>query len=208
MRTRVKICGITSVEDALAAARAGADAIGLVFAESPRQVSVAVAKEIALRLPPFVTVVGVFVDEEIRIVEKTFREVGLHVVQLHGNEDTEYRSHLDLPTVKSFAVKDDSVLEKIEEYRENSFLLDTYSATRAGGTGESFDWTIAVKAKAYGHVILSGGLTPENITRALNEVKPWAVDISSGVELSPGKKDHQKITDFMKKVQIWDSQIN
>lgn len=208
MRTRIKICGITSVDDAKAAATAGADAIGLVMAESPRQVNTALARHIAQQLPPFVTVVAVFVNEEIRTVERLHREIGFHVAQLHGDEDPDYLRHLEVPAIKSFAVRDNSVLEQIEEYREPAFLLDAYSPTKAGGTGQSFDWQIAVKAKAYGRVILSGGLTPDNVTDALQTVHPWAVDVSSGVESSPGKKDHNRIVEFITKVRTWDSQTH
>lgn len=206
MRTRVKICGITTVEDAQAAAALGVDAIGLVFADSPRQVTSAQAQAIIRRVPPFVTTIGVFVDEQIRVIEKLHRETGFHVAQLHGSEDRDYIAHLELPAIKSFSVKDGSVLEAIEEFRETTFLLDTYRPNSAGGTGATFDWTIAAKAKAYGRVILSGGLTPDNVAAALTAVSPWAVDVSSGVELAPGKKDMEKMKAFIQRVHEWDSQ--
>jgi phosphoribosylanthranilate isomerase len=195
-----------SVDDALSAAELGADAVGLIFADSPRQVTAEQARRIVRRLPPFVTVTGVFVDEDIRVVEKLHREIGFHIAQLHGNEDQAYLARLELPLLKSFAVKDAGVLDRIEEYRVRAFLLDTYRPDRAGGTGEVFDWSIAIKAKAYGQVVLSGGLTPENVTGGLSAVRPWAVDVSSGIEAEPGVKDRGKMKAFIEKVHQWDSQ--
>ena len=206
MRTRIKICGLTRVEDAVAAAQLGADAIGLIFAESPRRVTAEQALKITRTLPPFVTIVGVFVNEEIRVVEKLHKEIGFHIAQLHGSEDRDYIAHLEVPSFKSFSVRDKSVLEQIEELRPSSFLLDSYRPDRAGGTGQTFDWSIAVKAKAYGSIILSGGLHSGNITEALQTVRPWAVDVSSGVEAEPGKKDMEQLQAFIEKVHQWDSQ--
>lgn len=208
MRTRIKICGITTVEDALTAVRLGADAIGLIFADSPRQVTSGQACEIIRQLPPLVAVIGVFVNEESRVVKKLRRETGLHVAQLHGTEDAAYMAYLDLPSFKSFQVKDRSVLARIAEYHETAFLLDTFHVDKAGGTGATFDWSIAAEAKRYGRVILSGGLTPDNIADALTAVRPWAVDVSSGVERQPGIKDNEKMRLFIQKVHQWDSQTD
>lgn len=205
MRTRIKICGITTAADAMAAIQLGADAIGLIFADSPRQVTATQAREIVRQLPPLVTVVGVFVDEEVRKVQKLHKEVGFHVAQLHGGEDRTYLAHLDLPSVKCFAVRNNRVLDQIEEFRVPAFLLDTYQPDRAGGTGMPFDWSIATKAKAYGEVILSGGLNPENAAAAVTAVRPWAVDVSSGVESAPGRKDMEKMKAFIQRVQQCDS---
>jgi len=208
MRTRIKICGITSADDARAVADAGADAIGLIFADSPRQVTAAQARDIVQAVPPYVTIVGIFVNEEVRYVGKLQKDIGFHVAQLHGEESPDYLRLLEVPAIKAFAAKDDSVLETIASYPLSTFLLDTYQPDRAGGTGETFDWNLAVKAKAHGKIILSGGLTPDNIMKALTAVNPSAVDVSSGVEREPGIKNIEKAKDFIQKVHTWDSQTN
>ncbi len=202
--TRIKICGITDIDDALAAASLGADAIGLVFAESPRRIELETARAISYALPPLVGKVGVFVNESAETIRKTAEFCHLTAVQLHGDEPSSLIKSIGIPAIKAFRVHDESVLERISRYGVPSFLLDTFNGRRAGGTGVSFDWEIARMAKACGNVILAGGLSADNIEDALNIVRPYAVDVSSGVEKSPGRKDIRKVELFIKKVRQWD----
>jgi phosphoribosylanthranilate isomerase len=206
--TRIKICGITTIDDALAAVEFGADAIGLVFAASRRKVDMETAREIVQRLPPFVGAIGVFVDEHPETVREVALYCGLNGVQLHGNESLLSYDNLDLTTIKAFRVKDESILEIIGRCRLSHFLLDTYTANQAGGTGRAFDWDIARRAGSMGKVILAGGLNTDNIENALDVARPYAVDVSSGVEVSPGRKDRHKLEAFIKKVRLWDNQIH
>ena len=194
---RVKVCGITNSEDALAAVGWGADALGFVFATSPRQVTRQQAADIVAGLPPFICKVGVFVDSDINVVKETMKVCGLDIAQLHGSESPEYCQALFPRVIKSFRVKDESVLDLIPEYKTSAYLLDTYNAILKGGTGKSFDWKIARQATNYGPVVLSGGLDPGNVSQAITLVQPYAVDVSSGVEREPGKKDHDKLRDFL-----------
>jgi phosphoribosylanthranilate isomerase len=206
--TRIKICGITNLSDALTAVELGADAVGFIFAESPRQVDMETAREIIKSLPPFLSRVGVFVNEKPEDIQSTVKYCGLTMVQLHGNESPSYLKALDLPFIKAFRVHDHSILEHLREYKLSHFLLDTYVGNQAGGTGKSFDWEIAQKAGRLGKVILGGGLNNDNIENALDMVHPFAVDVSSGVEAYPGKKDTHKLEAFIRKVKAWDNQIN
>ena len=194
---KVKICGITNLEDALAAVRCGADALGFVFADSPRRIEPHLVSQIVAQLPPFVTKVGVFVDGELDIVREIMLKCSLDLAQLHGSESPAFCQALFPRVVKSFRVRDESVLELMPHYHVSAYLLDSYHPTQKGGTGRGFDWGIAQRAKQYGHLILSGGLTVENVSSAVREVQPYAVDVSSGVESSPGKKDHRKIRTFI-----------
>ncbi|MFC1925188.1 phosphoribosylanthranilate isomerase [Chloroflexota bacterium] len=194
---RVKICGITNLEDALAALKWGADALGFVFAPSPRQVTRQQAANIIAVLPPFVCKAGVFVNSELEEVKETIGVCGLDMAQLHGSEDPDYCQTLFPKVIKAFRVKDESVLELIPRYKASAYLLDSYDATLKGGTGQCFNWEIAKKATSYGQIILSGGLTPVNIYEAITRVRPYAVDVSSGVENQPGKKDHDKLRAFL-----------
>lgn len=205
---RIKICGITSVDDALAACAAGAHAIGFVFAESPRRISKEIAADIVGTLPPFVTAVGVFVDESIENVRETILQCGLHIAQLHGHEDVRYCRSLGIPFLKAFRLKGIESIEAVKGYQCDSFLVDGHSAGMVGGTGHTADWAIAAKVAKLGKMILAGGLTPNNVRTALDIVRPYAVDVSSGVESSPGKKDTTKIKQFIREVQTWDYQIN
>ncbi|MCK5126957.1 MAG: phosphoribosylanthranilate isomerase [candidate division Zixibacteria bacterium] len=208
MKTRIKICGITNIEDAVTAVEAGADALGFVFANSPRRISPSQVREIISALPPFLVTVGVFVDSPKEEIERVCAVSGINVVQLHGHESQEFIDSLSKPVTKVFRVKDNSnVKSLLADYRLRHFLLDTYDENNLGGTGKSFNWTIAQIASAFGRVILSGGLNPENIRQALTVAKPYAVDVSSGVELSPGVKDKLKIQQFINEVRQWDSQI-
>jgi phosphoribosylanthranilate isomerase len=194
---KVKICGITNLEDALAAVKWGADALGFVFASSPRQVTLQQVEHIVAGLPPFVCKVGVFVDGELQELEETMRACGLDLAQLHGSESPGFCQALFPRVIKSFRVKDESVLDLLPQYRVSAYLLDSYNASLKGGTGQSFDWGIARKARHYGPIILSGGLTSANVRQAIDRVRPYAVDVSSGVESNPGVKDHAKLRAFL-----------
>ncbi len=198
---RVKICGITRVEDALVSVEAGADALGFVFYEgSPRYVSPETVREIISHLPPFVLTVGVFVNEHPSRIREVMELSGLDTVQLHGDEPQEACSFW-LRAIKAFRVRDFTDLEPLRKYRVSAYLLDTYSSELPGGTGLTFNWDIAVEAKKFGPVILSGGLTPENIERAVRWVQPYAVDVSSGVEQKKGIKDHDKLRLFIERAK-------
>lgn len=202
MRVRVKICGITNVEDALAAAHCGADAIGLVFAESPRRIDPKTARSIVESLPPFVCPVGVFVDEHLEVVLETARIVGLHSVQLSGSEAPEYVERLSsVDVIKCIRVRKACDVERAADYPDAKILLDTASERVAGGTGETFPWEYAVGLAAGREIILAGGLKPENVGEVIRMVGPWGVDVSSGVEASPGSKDEAKIRRFMESVR-------
>jgi phosphoribosylanthranilate isomerase len=196
--TKVKICGITSLDDALMAVEAGADALGFVFfAKSPRYVTPDQAAEIIAGIPPFVQVVGLFVNESLEVVNATADRCGLDVVQLHGEESPEYCSQVCRRVMKAFRVQNVQSLAPMANYRVAAFLLDAYSANSYGGTGERFDWDLAVIAKQHGPLVLAGGLTPDNVAAAVAQVRPYAVDVSSGVESSPGKKDPEKVRRFI-----------
>ena len=194
--TLVKICGITNTEDAMAAIDYDADMVGFVFAPSPRQISPGKAARIVKGIPD-VTKVGVFVDEKLVQVEEIARLCRLNVVQLHGSETKEYARQLSVSHIKAFRVHDDSVLKEIIDFDTDLFLLDSYDPHIQGGTGKTSDLAIAVKAARLGRMILAGGLTPENVREIITTVKPYAVDVSSGVELSPGNKDHEKMKKFI-----------
>ncbi|MGD1076590.1 MAG: phosphoribosylanthranilate isomerase [Thermodesulfovibrionales bacterium] len=198
---KVKICGITNIDDALAAVEFGADALGFVFYEgSPRHVSPEEAKNIIRKLPPFVISVGVFVDESRNVLEKTVREVPLNVVQLHGNEPPQACTMTER-VIKAIRVKELSDLEPLKRYQVSAFLLDTYAPESLGGTGQIFNWDIAVEAKRCGTIILAGGLHPDNVAKAVQRVRPYAVDVSSGIEQKKGKKDHTKMKLFIERAK-------
>lgn len=197
-QSRVKICGITNLEDALKASELGADALGFIFyKKSPRSISPRTAGLIIRELPPFVVPVGVFVDEEPGKVLSIAAETGISTVQLHGSESPEYCERLGLKVIKAIRIKERSDIMRLRAYNVSAYLLDTFREGVPGGTGETFDWDIAIEAKALGRVILSGGLNPENVREAISKVEPYAVDASSGLEEKPGKKDHLKLTKFM-----------
>jgi len=199
MSTVVKICGITNVEDGVAAAEAGANAIGLMFYEqSPRNVSLQTAAEIARQLPPFVIKVGVFVNPTEELVSSAIMECGLNVLQFHGEESPEFCQLFPVMTIKAFRIKDEASLDALTDYPTDAWLLDAYVAGQLGGTGAKFNWDLAVAAKNRGRpIFLAGGLTPENVADAIRQVQPYAVDVSSGVESAPGKKDHAKVRAFI-----------
>jgi len=198
MNVRVKICGITNSEDAHAAVEYGADALGFVFAKSPRQITKEQARDIIAELPPFVSPVGVFVDEKADMIKEICDFCGIQTVQLHGNEQPSYLKELEgYKLIKAFRVKEEDDLKQLANYKPHAFLLDSYVKGVMGGTGVSFNWEIARQAHKYGTIILSGGLTPKNVKEAIQMVKPYAVDVSSGVESSPGKKDKSLLKRFI-----------
>jgi phosphoribosylanthranilate isomerase len=189
---RVKICGITNLEDAHLAIGMGADALGFIFAESPRRITPAKAKAIIRSLPPLVKTVGVFVNENPARIKKIKSECGLDLIQLHGDESPEICRDLMPYSIKAFRIQNETDIKNIKRYHGavRAMLLDTYQKGKAGGTGKIFDWSLALKAKETGiPVILSGGLGPENIQEAISMVDPYAVDINSGIEKQTGKKD-------------------
>ncbi len=194
----VKICGLTNVEDALAAVDFGADILGFVFAPSARQVTREMVAGIVERLPAGISTVGVFVDAPLEEVQETMRVCDLNLAQLHGSESPEFCRAVGPQVIKSFRVKDDSVLGMMPRYEVAAYLLDGYDPVLKGGAGRTFDWEIARRAVAHGRVILSGGLTEENVGRAVAFVKPYAVDACSGVEGRPGVKDHAKMKSFIR----------
>jgi phosphoribosylanthranilate isomerase len=200
---KVKICGITNHEDASEAVRLGADALGFIFAPSPRQVVPELARDIISDLAPFVQTVGVFVNEELSVIRERVAYCGLDMVQLHGEEPPEFCGELMPRTLKTFRINDKSSLSQIGAYkgRVKALLLDTYQKGLRGGTGKTFDWDLAVEAGKFGvPIILSGGLGPSNIERAISTVKPYAVDMSSSIEARPGKKDHTLMRELMGKI--------
>lgn len=199
LRTRVKICGITRVQDALEAVRCGADAIGLVFyAASPRCVTLLQAQQVVAAMPPFVSVVALFVNATQAEIENVTSQVSIDIVQFHGDETAAECERIKLPYFKAIRVKPDTNLLKCEaEFNgAKALLLDTYSESAYGGTGHAFDWDLIPKNMSK-PVILAGGLMAENVGLAIQKVKPYAVDISGGVEISKGVKDSDKIVDFM-----------
>ncbi|MCG8027477.1 MAG: phosphoribosylanthranilate isomerase [Candidatus Thiodiazotropha taylori] len=207
MRTRIKICGITRTEDALTATRLGADAIGLVFyPPSPRSVSAEQAQRIVKSLPPFVTVVGLFVNEDRAVIEQILNQVPLDLLQFHGDESAEDCSGFGRPWIKAIRMRQETDLLSLEQqYKDASgLLLDTYQAGVPGGTGKTFDWDLVPESLA-GRVILAGGLNSENVTRAVASLHPYAVDVSGGVEAAKGIKDAAKIEAFITGVMRGDN---
>ncbi len=208
MRTRIKICGITNLDDALWAVEAGADALGFVFyPESPRRIDAESARAIVRRLPPFVTGVGVFVDEKIETVREIVRYCHLDLCQLHGDESPEFCEWCERPVIKAFRVRDRAFLEGMKRYDVSGFLLDAWQPDRFGGTGKAADWSLAKEGAGKGRVILAGGLTPENVGDAVARVRPYGVDVSSGVEASPGRKDREKVRRFVAAVNTIDARL-
>ena len=197
--TRIKVCGITNLRDALFAAELGADALGFVFYEkSPRFVTFAEARNIMDRLPPFVTGVGVFVNAGMDFLAKAKDEAGFDVFQLHGDETPEFCSKLGERYIKAVRVRDAESVSEVGLYDTDCFLFDGWSPDAYGGSGTGFSWEILDAETLSGRfVVLSGGLDCENVSRAVREVRPHAVDVSSGVEASPGIKDHSKLRRFM-----------
>jgi phosphoribosylanthranilate isomerase len=196
---RVKICGITNLEDAQVAVEAGADALGFNFYEkSPRCVSMATAAEISRALPPFTLRVGVFVNPAEELVRRAMAECSLNLLQFHGDEPPAFCTQFGLMSMKAFRVRDTVSLKELSKYPTDAWLLDAYVSDTFGGTGEKFNWTLAIEAQKPGKpVFLAGGLTPENVAAAIRQVQPFGVDVSSGVESSPGRKDRAKVRAFI-----------
>jgi phosphoribosylanthranilate isomerase len=197
---KAKVCGITTPEDALTAASSGADAIGLVFAESPRKVSLEEAREIAAALPEGVLKVGVFVNEEPEEVLRIAREVGLDYAQLHGDETPETVTFLregGVKVMKALRVRDEDSLAAIEGYGADLVMLDAWSEKARGGTGERFDWALAKSLRGRGNIVVSGGLSPENVREAISFFEPYGVDASSSLEEAPGKKNEERVRRFV-----------
>ncbi|TKB72623.1 MAG: phosphoribosylanthranilate isomerase [Nitrospira sp.] len=204
---KVKICGITNAEDAAAAVAAGADALGFVlYRKSPRFIEPALARQIVMSLPPLVIPVGVFVDEEQQMVRNLMDDCGLTIAQLHGNESAIYCKELGRTVLKALRVKDRSTFLSLAEYRGRAgvrgFVLDAFSDQAYGGTGQVIDWNLAAEVAKAASVLLAGGLTPDNVEKAIQAVKPYGVDVSSGVEREPGKKDHEKVRAFIHAARV------
>jgi phosphoribosylanthranilate isomerase len=202
--TRIKICGITRVEDALAAVAAGADAIGMVFyAKSPRAVSVEQAAAIAAALPPFVTTVGLFVNPGAGQVDAVLGEVPLDLLQFHGDESAEFCALFERPYLKALRVRPglDIAAFAHAHHAARGLLLDAWDPDQFGGTGRTFDWKLIGPEQRSSRIILAGGLTPANVAEAIQTVRPWAVDVSSGVEDAPGIKSHSLMQSFISEVK-------
>jgi len=203
--TRVKICGITNVDDAMWVAEQGADAIGFIFASSPRQVTEELARTIRQELPPFVSTVGIFVKPDPHRTVETYEAVGLDFIQLYRSDDRRFLRESNLaPTrlICAISVACEEDLKDIEDACGGTILLDTKVEGKVGGTGTTFDWNLAVKARAYGKpIILSGGLNPDNVAEAIEIASPDAVDVASGVESAPGRKDRKKVRDFIRRAK-------
>jgi phosphoribosylanthranilate isomerase len=197
---KVKVCGITNPVDARVAADAGADAIGLVFAQSPRRVSVGRAREIAAALPEGVLKVGVFVDAEPEEVLRIAREVGLDYAQLHGDEPPDALKEIregGVGVMKALRVRNAESLADVERYEADLFLLDAWSAEARGGTGARFDWELAKSLRGRDNILVSGGLGPENVREAIEYFEPYGVDASSSLEERPGKKNGERVRRFV-----------
>jgi phosphoribosylanthranilate isomerase len=199
---KVKICGITNTDDAIAAAESGVDALGFNFyKKSPRYIEPEKAAEIIAQLPPFVTPVGVFVNEREDKIRDIMFTTGIKVLQFHGDERPEFCGRFASRAIKAFQVKDKESLKQVAHYHVSALLLDSYHKNLRGGTGDVFDWHLAVVAKTFGRVILAGGLTPDNVAEAVKLVQPYGVDVAGGVESKKGMKDHTKMKKFINEVR-------
>jgi len=199
---RVKVCGTTRLKDALLAVECGADAIGFIFyKKSPRCVTLKTAKEICSKLPPFVHRVGVFVNETAENVNRIADRCGLDAVQLHGDESPAFCNKIRHRVIKAIRVQNAGSLKGLSKYTVDGFLLDAFKDDQWGGTGKVFDWDLARRVKKHGPIIIAGGLNPRNVKEAIRQVQPYGVDVSSGVEQSPGKKDPKKLKAFLKTVR-------
>ncbi|PKN16181.1 MAG: phosphoribosylanthranilate isomerase [Deltaproteobacteria bacterium HGW-Deltaproteobacteria-23] len=199
---KVKICGITNLADALVAVDAGADALGFVFYEkSTRCVNPLEAANIIAKLPPFIQTVGLFVNEDIEKLNWTTNYCGLDVVQLHGDETPEDCHEVNRRVIKAFRMQNNISIDPLGRYQVSGFLLDAWSPDAYGGTGRTFNWELAGAARQYGPVILAGGLSLDNVAEAIKAVQPYAVDVSSGVETAPGKKDAELVKEFIRRAK-------
>ena len=202
LQIKVKICGMTQLKDALFAVEQGVDAVGFIFyKKSPRAVTMKTVREIITKLPPLVDTVGVFVNESAERLNKVADYCGLDLVQLHGEESPAFCRKIHRRVIKAFRVKDLQSIKQLEKFPVSGFLLDTFSDDLHGGTGKTFDWNLALPVKKMGPVILAGGLTPRNILQAVRQVRPYGVDVCSGVEKSPGIKDLEKVRAFLKNIR-------
>ena len=202
LQIKVKICGMTQLKDALFAIEQGVDAVGFIFYKrSPRAVTMKTVREIITKRPPLVDTVGVFVNESAERLNKIADYCGLDLVQLHGEESPAFCRKIHRRVIKAFRVKDLQSIKQLEKFPVSGFLLDTFSDDLHGGTGKTFDWNLALPAKKMGPVILAGGLTPQNILQAVRQVRPYGVDVCSGVEKSPGIKDLEKVRAFLKNIR-------
>ncbi len=199
---KVKICGITRSDDAIFACDYGADALGFVFYnKSPRYITPERAGSIIKKLPPSIEKVGVFVNESPDRINNIIENTGLTTVQLHGEELPEFMKAIKAPVIRAVRIRDKDDIKIMVQYSVTAFLLDSFTQNY-GGSGRRFDWDIAIEAKKFGRIILSGGLTPENVAEAIRIVQPWGVDVSSGVELKPGVKDREKVREFIKNAKL------
>jgi phosphoribosylanthranilate isomerase len=195
---KIKICGITNLDDALAAAAFGADALGFnFFKKSPRYVEPGKAAEIISQLPPIIMPIGIFVNEREEKIRELQALTCIQTVQLHGDESPEFCQRFGARVIKAFQVKDKESIKHMAQYHVGAFLLDSYRDDQRGGTGTTFDWHLAVVAKTFGRVILAGGLTPENVAEAVKLVQPYGLDVAGGVEREKGVKDHAKLKKFI-----------
>ena len=204
---KIKICGITNQIDGLHAIDSGADALGFVFyKKSPRHVSPKVVKAIVANLPPFVLPIGVFVNEEAQVVRDIMDECGLALAQIHGDETADYCESLGRPVIRGIRLRDRNTFMAMAEYkgraRVRGFVLDAFSENAYGGTGKTADWSLAKEAAQSFSFLLAGGLTPDNVQEAIQKVQPYGVDVSSGVEARPGKKDPAKIQAFIQAAKL------
>jgi phosphoribosylanthranilate isomerase len=207
MLPKIKICGITNQEDAEAAVHEGADALGFVlYSHSPRYVEPAVAKRIIGRLPPFVLPVGVFVNQDLDTVRHLFDDCGFALAQLHGDESPGFCESLNRPVLRAIRLRDRNSFLALAEFKGRTgvrgFVVDAFSDTAYGGTGHTTDWSLAGEVAKAAPILLAGGLTPENVQEAIRRVHPYGVDVSSGVEESPGRKDPDKIRAFVRSVRL------
>jgi phosphoribosylanthranilate isomerase len=207
-RTRIKVCGLTSAADAAEAVRAGADALGVVFADSPRQVTLEQAEEIFRNIPPYVARVGVFVDAPADFVDRAVDVAGLTTVQYHGSESPDDCAAAPAPVVKSFKVGTEFDSRVTEPFRGTvaAVLLDTYHPQLDGGTGTAFDWQSITDLPEWAPFVLAGGLNPANVGAGIQILRPYAVDVSSGVEERPGAKDRQRLHAFVTSVRMADAE--
>lgn len=208
-RTRIKICGLCSAADAAVAVAAGADAVGVVFADSPRQVTIDEAREVLSVVPPFVARVGVFVDAEAAFVRQAVERCGLTAVQLHGAEPPDFCDEVPVPVVKTIKVGTGFGWEAAEPYRGHvaALLLDTDSRKGSGGTGETFAWQLVTSTPEWAPVVVAGGLNPVNVGAAIKLLAPFAVDVSSGVEERPRCKDRHRVEAFISAVRAADEEV-
>lgn len=199
---KIKICGITNLDDALAAVDYGADALGFNFyKKSPRFVAPEKAAEIIAQLPPFIVPVGIFVNEREDRIREITSLACIQGIQLHGDETPEFCQRFGTKVIKAFQIKNKESLKQMSHYRVSAYLLDSYKDGQRGGTGETFDWHLAVVAKTFGKIILAGGLSPDNVVEAVKLVQPYGVDVCGGIEKEKGLKDHAKMKKFIAEVR-------